>query len=200
MRKPKLRELGEAIKAIVKGPYTIKFPKEPSIPFEAFRGKPEYDETECVGCGTCSQVCPAHAIDLVDEVSDGIGTRKLTLHLDNCIFCGQCELNCITEKGIKLTNEYDLATLNRDELVESIEKPLLLCEICGAVIGAYDHVRWLALRLGPSAYTNPTVMLVGLRELALVDEALPPAPGAPIRADRIRILCPRCRKATTLNL
>ncbi|MEW5818307.1 MAG: 4Fe-4S binding protein [Spirochaetota bacterium] len=198
MTKPKLRELGEAVKAIVKGPYTIKFPKKPSVPYPAFRGKPEYNETECVGCGACFQVCPAKAIEQVDTVSTK--KRKFTLHLDNCIFCGQCELNCITEKGIKLTQEYDLATTRRVELVEEVEKNLLFCELCGEVIGTYEHVRWLAKRLGPSAYTNPTVMLVSLKELDLAEETSSPDVKTPIRPDRIKILCPRCRKATTLEL
>jgi formate hydrogenlyase subunit 6/NADH:ubiquinone oxidoreductase subunit I len=198
MRAPKLREVGEAIKALVKGPYTIAFPKAPSVPFAAFRGKPQYDTKECVGCGTCQQVCPAKAIDLVDDAAQRM--RSITLHLDNCIFCGQCQLNCITEKGIALTQEYDLATLNRQEAFERVEKKLLLCELCGAVIGAEEHVQWLARRLGPSAYTNPTVMLVSQKELGLVDEAPSPSPQAPLRADRIKILCPRCRRATTLNL
>ena len=198
MRAPKLRELGEAITALVKGPYTIDFPKKPSVPFEAFRGKPEYDEKECVGCGTCREVCPAKAIESTDDVASL--KRTFTLRLDNCIFCGQCEANCITEKGITLTREFDLATLNREELRERVDKKLLLCELCGAIIGAEDHVRWLARKLGPSAYTNPTIMLVSQKELGIVDEAPSPSPQTPLRADRIKILCPRCRRATTLNL
>jgi len=198
MRAPKLRELGEAIRAIVTGPYTIRFPKHPSEPFEAFRGKPEYDEKQCVGCGACKEVCPAKAIELVDDRA--ARRRTLTLHVDNCIFCGQCELSCITEKGIALTKKYDLATLNRDELRETVEKTLLLCELCGEVIGTEDHLRWLARRLGPSAYTNPTVMLVSQGELGLVDVAPSPSPETPLRADRIKILCPGCRRATTLDL
>lgn len=198
MRAPKLRELGEAIRAVVRGPYTIGFPKRPSPPFDAFRGKPEYDEKECVGCGACREVCPAKAIELVDDRATA--RRTLCLHVDNCIFCGQCEQYCITEKGIHLTKKYDLATLDRQELRETVEKTLLLCELCGAVIGTEDHVRWLARRLGPSAYTNPTVMLVSQRELGIVDDVPSPSPEAPLRADRIKILCPGCRRATTLEI
>ena len=43
MKKPKLRELGEAVKALVRGPATIGFPAEPYEPPEGFRGKPQYD-------------------------------------------------------------------------------------------------------------------------------------------------------------
>lgn len=201
MRYPKLRELREAVKALVKGPYTLKFPKEPSIPPEAFRGKPEFDEKECIGCGACAEVCPAKAIDIVDEVKEGRGKRKLTLHLDLCIFCGQCQANCLPEKGVTLTNEYDLATTDRKELIETVEKDLALCEICGAVIGAVDHIRWVAEKVGPAAFSNPTLMLTLLKKLDLAEIEIPkPVPLEPKRADRIRVLCPKCRRQTSLEM
>jgi len=62
MRYPKLRELKEAIRALIKGPYTSRFPFEPHQPYERFRGKPEFRQDDCVGCGACFQVCPAKAI------------------------------------------------------------------------------------------------------------------------------------------
>ena len=68
MRKPKLRELGEAIRAIIHGPYTAKFPAEPTPLPETFRGCPRYDEETCVGCGACHQVCPPGAIEMEDDL------------------------------------------------------------------------------------------------------------------------------------
>jgi len=200
MRKPKLRELGEAIKAIFTGPYTVRFPKEPSVPFEAFRGKPEFNEEKCVGCGACVNVCPPGALSLKDTVSEVGGIRRIELDLGTCIFCGQCEDNCLTEEGIHLTGEYDLASLNREEIYESIEKELLLCEMCGAVIGTVDHVKWLARKLGPAAFSNPTLMLAALGDIGLAQGEAPKAEGPIRRADRIRILCPRCRRVTTLDV
>ncbi|MEW6556768.1 MAG: 4Fe-4S binding protein, partial [Elusimicrobiota bacterium] len=66
MRYPKLRELKEAIKALIKGPYTTKFPFEPHTPFPRFRGKPVPDEKNCIGCGACAEVCPTRAIEVID--------------------------------------------------------------------------------------------------------------------------------------
>lgn len=196
MRKPKLRELKEAIKVLIQGPYTSKFPKEPSVPPERYRGKPEYDDEECVGCGACAEVCPAGAIDVIDT-----DTRELVLHCDNCIFCGQCEASCTTEEGIELTGEYDLATLDRTEAEVRTQKfELIRCEVCGEVISTVDHIRWLAKKLGPQAFSNPTLILTSYKELALVEEVAPRPSAPPVkRSDQMRILCPKCRREVFLT-
>jgi formate hydrogenlyase subunit 6/NADH:ubiquinone oxidoreductase subunit I len=197
MRKPKLRELGEALRVVWK-PYTSKFPKEPSIPPTTFRGKPQYDEKKCIGCGACAQVCPSRAIEVTDDVETK--KRKLTLRYDICIFCGQCQSYCTTEEGITLSNEYDLATLDRGTTVETVEKDLVLCEMCGAVVAALDHLCWISKRLGTLSYANPTLILAALSELSLVE----PGTGrskdvSPARSDLLRVLCPECRRNVYLR-
>jgi len=194
VRKPKLRELREAVKALIKGPYTTKFPRLPSIPPETYRGKMVFDAEECVGCGACREVCPAEAIEIIDEVKEGKGKRRLIRHFDDCIFCGQCHYECITGEGTRITQEYDLAVKDRREAVDILEKDLVICEICGGVITAVDHLRWLIKKLGPMIYANPTLALTSHRELSLAEEV--PRTEVPIgRQDHIRILCPRCRRA-----
>lgn len=196
MKKPKIRELIEAAKSLFSKPYTTKFPYGPPIPVpRGFRGRPKYDEKECVGCGACAQVCPVPDIYVEDITNETPPKRRLTIHLDECIFCGQCERYCITGKGIKLTEEYDLATYDRDSLRETVEKKLALCELCGSVIGPVDHIRWIAERVGESAFTNPTLMLTLLQT-----KEIPPKAPFSRRPDRIRILCHKCRKVTTLEL
>ncbi|RKY60028.1 MAG: 4Fe-4S ferredoxin [Candidatus Latescibacterota bacterium] len=198
MKKPKLRELGEAIRALFQGPYTVKYPKEPSPAFPRFRGKPVFNEDICVGCGACVYVCPPEARVLEDIVEDGKAIRRITIRLDKCIFCGECQAHCITKEGTVLTNEYDLATFDRSEAVEVVEKDLVLCEFCGAIIGPKDHILWVARKLGPMAFTNPTLMLSLLQDLGRAAE-VPKEEGAPmIRPDRIRVLCPKCKRATTI--
>ena len=59
MRLPKLRELKEAITAVLRGPYTARFPAEPTPLPEAFRGQPVFDEDECVGCGCLLYTSPS---------------------------------------------------------------------------------------------------------------------------------------------
>jgi hydrogenase-4 component H len=195
MRTPKLRELKEAVRALVQGPYTANFPAEPTPLPEAFRGTPRFDEEECVGCGACANVCPPGAIEMEDDVENRL--RCLTICLDRCIFCGQCELNCLTEKGVRQTSEYDLATTDRTELRERVEKTLVLCEACSAVIGPEDQIRWVAARLGPLAYGNPTLLLNAMEDLSAADKE-PPAGEELERGDRLRVLCPKCRQVTSL--
>ncbi len=202
MKWPKLRELREAVKALIVGPYPSKFPAEmPEIP-DGFRGAPEYHEADCVGCGACAQVCPARAITMTDDAD--AGCRRLVVRLDNCIFCGTCEKACITKKGIVLSKRWNLVTDDRASLEEAVEKELVLCETCDEVVGARDHLVWVAERLGPLGFANPGLMLAKLGSLGL-DETVPPSEavakeGRPLtRGDRIRILCPRCRQEMVLD-
>lgn len=198
MRYPKLRELKEAIRALIKGPYTSKFPREPHRPYERFRGRPEYHEEDCVGCGACFQVCPAKAIEM-EEIGN---ERVFTVHWDICISCGQCEANCITSKGIVLSNEFDLATTeSRSELKQEIRKKMLICSCCGEKIAPLDHIMWVAKRLGPLLFTNASLMLYYLNNLNVSEEERVPAKteGELKRADRIKILCPRCRREAVVK-
>jgi len=191
---PKLRELKEAVTAVVKGPYTSKFPAEPPTIPDGFRGRPRYDEDECVGCGACFNMCPPGAIEMVDDVDAKM--RRLTIHLDRCIYCETCHVNCLTEKGVNLTKEYEFATTDRNELREEVQKKLLLCETCNAVIGAEDHVRWVAERLGPVSFANPTLMLTTLQNLSMADRPSGEVTHPLRRGDRVRIQCPKCRQVT----
>lgn len=200
MRYPKLRELREAIKALIKGPYTQRFPYVSHKPYERFRGRPEFQENDCVGCGACFQVCPAKAIDMQDKKDK----RILTVHLDLCIFCGQCQGNCLTEKGIILSNEFDLSTTEkREDLKQIIEKELVLCAGCGETIAPFDQIIWVAKKLGPLTFANASLMLFYLKNTDLITlrEEKPFAKEETefLRSDRIKVLCPRCRRQAVLK-
>ncbi|MFC1650443.1 4Fe-4S dicluster domain-containing protein [Candidatus Latescibacterota bacterium] len=198
MRKPKLRELWEAIKVLfVEGPYTSKFPKEMTVPPDSFRGKPEFDPDVCVGCGACSEVCPSRSIEIIDDIEER--KRTLKLRYDICNFCGQCHLYCTTENGIDYTNEYDLADFSRENMFVSVEKELALCEICGDVVGTKDHLHWIYKRLGSLAFSNPTLILAGMDELSQKEEIQTAMKeGSASREDIFRILCPECRRRVYL--
>lgn len=202
MRYPKLRELREAVRAILKGPYTNRFPYEPHKPFDRFRGKPEYDDKYCMGCAACVQVCPSDALSFEDRLDGNKWVRCLTHRTDLCIFCGQCQANCPTEKGIVLSREFDLATTGkREDLKHTIQKELVLCECCGEIIAPYDQILWVAKKIGPLVFSNASLMQFFLEGAGLT--ATPKASAYPkkelTRSDRIKILCPGCRREIVIK-
>lgn len=198
MKYPKLRELKEAVIALIKGPYTSRFPKQAHKPHPNFRGRPKFNQDICVGCLACENVCPVGAIAHNDSL-DVRPARKMVHYSDTCIFCGQCEAYCITKEGIKLSNEWELSLLDRKDCAESIEKELLLCEVCGDVLGCKDHILWIAKELGELTYSNPTLYMTRLRELGISDEDVKSAVEVSCRSDRTKVICARCRRKTTLT-
>lgn len=197
MRYPKLRELKEAIITLFRPPYTTKFPKVPYKAPPSYRGAPRYDEKKCIGCKACYYACPADAIETIDEIDKekGKGRRRFTVHYDICQFCGTCERVCINKGGISLSNEYNLATTDRMRIKEEIEKELLACEACCEVVGCKEHLLWLVEKLGPLAYTNPTLLLAMKENLGLYKPTRFKEKETPFRReDYMRILCPACKR------
>ena len=199
MRKPKLRELHEAIRSFVSPAFTTRFPFEPSPAPPAYRGKGRFDEEGCVGCGACAEICPAGAIDVEDHVDESPAVRRITRHDDNCVFCGQCEALCTTGKGVECTSEYDLATLDRATCAVSIDKELILCERCGEIISTRDHLRWVVEKLGAKRFANPTLVILGEDRLEPLATEIGESPGEANRDDILRVLCPQCRRTVVVR-
>lgn len=188
------RVLAQAVRAVLSAPYTTRFPAEPFEPVEGFRGRPRFSEAGCIGCGACAEVCPAKCIDLVDDTAATPPVRRLVQHLDACIWCGQCARYCPTGRGITMSREYDCMGFSPEDFEERVTKTLALCGVCGEVIAPVDQLRWLADRLGPIAFANPTLLGIVGRDLGL-------GTGGPVgdrddvtRGDRLAMQCPRCRR------
>jgi len=204
MRFPKIRELIEAVKAFVTGPYTSGYPVKEHKPAKRFRGKPEYSNEGCIACAACALVCPARAIECKDVVTSQKATRKMILHLDECHYCGQCSALCTTAgddpPGIRHTTQFDLAGFDRSAMVSTTdEKELKLCEVCGDVITAKAHLDWVAKKLGPLAFSNPTLFMSSLEGMGLAAGLAQAARDYVLRSDRLKILCAKCKRKATLE-
>lgn len=193
------RVLKQAFRSLFSRPYTTKFPAVPYEPPLAFRGRVRFDPDACIGCGACAEVCPPKCIDVVDDEDSMPPRRRLVQHVDACIWCGQCERYCPTGSGIRLTNEYIAVGYAPEDFEERVDKEMLLCEICGECLAPVDQLRWLVRRLGPLAFTNPTLMLMAGRDLGVVEKPVNSEGTDVHRADRLRIQCPKCRRATALH-
>jgi hydrogenase-4 component H len=201
VRLPKLRELREAVTAVLSPRFTTRFPAEPCVVPERYRGKPEFDPDTCIGCGACVNVCPTSALTLVDELDGDRPVRRITLRYDTCIFCGNCRDNCTTQTGIELSSQWDLAGLDRRSMTETHEHELQRCEKCGALVGTKKHLAWLGERLGPLAYANPSLLLAQSAESSPAPPDVPATAPAEVRtSDFTRILCPRCKYELNLRL
>jgi len=200
MKYPKLRELKEAVISLVTPAYTTKYPGEEHIPFERFRGKPVVDGDNCVGCETCANVCPPQAITFSDDPGKKI--RTIRRDYGKCIFCGQCQEHCITEKGVILSDKiFNIATLDRTQVVEYQEKELLICRNCNAVITTKEHLLFLHRKLGPKAFSS-------ILDLNILNEKLKTAEDHDVevdirdglkRKDMFNILCPNCLRLVLIK-
>ena len=190
---PKIRELKEAIISLVTPSYTSKFPFVPHTPETSYRGKPIVNENSCVGCETCANVCPSSAITFEDDKEHKV--RTITRDFGKCIFCGQCEEHCITGSGVKLSDtEYDLATFDRSQIVETQQRELVICEHCGEVITTKDHMSYLHRKLGPKAYSSILNLNILNEQLNLADpkDIEVPVRDELKRKDMFNTLCPDC--------
>jgi len=190
------RILKQAVKATFSPAFTTRFPAEPFEPQEAFRGRPRFNVDGCVGCGACAQVCPPKCIDVIDDIEAFPPRRILVQHLDACIVCGQCERYCPTQKGIRMSREWDFAGFGPEDFEERVEKELVMCEVCGEVLAPADQLYWLSERLGPMSFANPTLSMFSGQRLGYVEQGVKSTSVSVLRADRMAIQCPKCKRMT----
>ena len=100
---------------------TIRFPAEPPVLPERFRGRPVLDATKCPdGCRACAEACPTGAIG----AGGAPAAAHLSLDLGRCLFCTDCVEAC-PEGAITYTPEYRLAARRREDLAVSDAGPRL---------------------------------------------------------------------------
>jgi Ni,Fe-hydrogenase III small subunit/NAD-dependent dihydropyrimidine dehydrogenase PreA subunit len=94
---------------LAQGHRTVRYPTQPPVLPDRFRGLPVVDPTRCPdGCRACVEACPTGAV--------GVDGRGLALDLGRCLFCTECVSAC-PEGAIRYTTEHRMAARRRDDLV-----------------------------------------------------------------------------------
>jgi formate hydrogenlyase subunit 6/NADH:ubiquinone oxidoreductase subunit I len=105
--------LNDVIRSFFAKSATQLYPAERIEPPKRYRGALDYDPSLCTGCSLCVKDCPSNAIELV--IVDRAAKRYvLKYHMDKCVYCGQCVVNC-KFKCMGMTHEdWEHAKLRKD--------------------------------------------------------------------------------------
>jgi len=103
----KIPYIKEAVGSLFKNPVTEKYPFKKIQTPEGFRGKIEFDETKCIGCGLCIKVCAPAAITKTVTVTDEGQKIGMEFNMGSCTFCSFCADFC-PKKAIHMSNEYSM--------------------------------------------------------------------------------------------
>lgn len=123
--------------------------KSPSLIPSALK-KMMVSDKKCIGCGACTNVCPAYCI----SISDNKKYRVLEINIANCIYCGLCGEVC-PEKVITLIPGNELPSYNKDYLHHELRIKLKRCEHCREVIGTKKGVMKIIKELFSQCGINP---------------------------------------------
>lgn len=122
------------LKYAFRKPITEQYPEQKrKLPMRSrgrhYLTKWEDGKERCVGCELCAIVCPSQAIYVKPaannpENPNSHGERyaeDFQINMLRCIYCGYCEEACPTG-AIILSNEYELASFNRESLIFTKDK------------------------------------------------------------------------------
>ena len=106
-------------KTIRTGIVTKAYPAELAHVSEHFRGRPHFDFEKWTDARPAAEVCPTGAISLRDSHD----SREVTVDYGLCVFCGLCA-EASSDKAVRITQEFELATKSRRNLVLTAEYTL----------------------------------------------------------------------------
>jgi len=106
-------------KTLSTGIVTVNYPASPAKISERFRGRPSFDFDKWKDARPAAEACPTGAISLSDEGD----SRKVTVDYSLCVFCGLCA-DASSDQGVRITQEFALATSDRRSLVITAEYTL----------------------------------------------------------------------------
>lgn len=120
----KLRQLALVLRP---GVVTLRYPFEPAVAPEGFRGRPVWDHHKCLGCGACSDHCSARCILVSDPCQE---LRVMLYDGARCTYCGRCAEIC-PEQAITMSGDFEMASGDREDLTTRLELFMLTCQRCG---------------------------------------------------------------------
>ncbi len=112
------------IKYFFKKKITLCYPeKKEKLPL-SFRGMHKYNQTKCIGCGSCARACPVSCIQ-IDSEGKGKDAKINDFKIDygHCLFCSLCEEACPLG-ALFLSSHYDLSVNERKESIVNFAKNL----------------------------------------------------------------------------
>jgi len=122
-----MSKIKQVLMVLKPGVVTLKYPFAPHPVAKDFRGQPSWDHHKCVGCGGCAAHCPARTILIRDVCQD---LRVMLYDGSRCTYCGRCADVC-PENAITMTEQYELATNDKNDISVNMELFMLTCQRCG---------------------------------------------------------------------
>jgi formate hydrogenlyase subunit 6/NADH:ubiquinone oxidoreductase subunit I len=106
----------DIVESFFKKSATQLYPVERVAPPERYRGVLSFDPSLCTGCRLCVKDCPSNAIELF--ILDRAAKQYVVkYHMDRCIYCGQCMVNCKFNCIDMSNQDWEHAALNKDFMV-----------------------------------------------------------------------------------
>ena len=107
-------------KTFATGIVTMEYPSEPAQISDHFRGRPSFDFEKMEGCAASGGGLPNWVLISLRDSDD---SRKVTVDYGLCVFCGLCA-EASPDQAVQITQEFELATPNRYNLVLTAEYTL----------------------------------------------------------------------------
>lgn len=111
-------QLGWLYRGLRSGILTTRYPREPVVLPDGFRGMPLLDPLRCRaanGCDLCQRACLPNAITIQESTTGGTGAR-IALHYGRCILCELCVSTC-PHQAMSMIPQVELSVRRADDLI-----------------------------------------------------------------------------------
>jgi TorA maturation chaperone TorD len=96
------------------------------------------DPGDCTFCGFCAQVCPVHALGVVEDDQ----TTRLQFQVEGCMHCGKCERVC--DEKVLLMGEKETG----EKVITLCESSRAYCPLCARPTVSQAEISAISRRLG----------------------------------------------------